>query len=276
MTLTATWIAGDPGSDQLWMASDSRISDAHGRLIDEGAKLYELPIVSRSPSAAGFFDEQTFGTTVGLLCAGSTLIFQQVYSTLVPTLGNLIGTNSIPTLEEVAQFVGRMTTLYTRSFGENRPRQARVSLVVGGRDPITGKLAAYELAPDLDSDGLISFNARAVDFEGDQVLFTGDLEAIGEATSRLEIIRAAPAPGRPYERAALNVIRELALDERYATVGGDVQIGCTTGSAFRRFATISPLSAGQPAAQMKLNDIDLEALGNVGPCAVGISGMISP
>lgn len=90
---------------------------------------------------------------------------------------------------------------------------------------------------------MLSFSARAVDFGGDQVLFTGDREATDEATKRPEMMRAAPEPGRPYEQAALNVIRELTLDERFATVDGDVQIGCTTGSVFRRLATVSPSAA---------------------------------
>lgn len=258
------------------MAADSRISDGQGRLIDEGAKLYELPVVSRSPSATGFFDEQTFATSIGFLCAGSTLIFQQVYSTLVPTLGNLIGVGSIPSLEDVAQFVGRLATLYTRSLGANRPHVGRVGLIVGGRDPRTSNLAAYELVPDLDPGGLMWYRARAVDLRGNQVRFLGDRGATEEAEQRLHLIRSAPGPGRPYDRAALNVIREIALDSRFPSVGGDVQIGCTTGSTFRRFATVSPDLAGESAAQMKLNNIDLNTLGSVGPCAVGIGGMISP
>jgi len=41
MTLAAVWCSYEtPQAPTLWMASDSRIGDAHGALIDEGIKLF--------------------------------------------------------------------------------------------------------------------------------------------------------------------------------------------------------------------------------------------
>lgn len=275
MTLTATWIGDHAAGRRLWMASDSRISDADGVLFDAGAKLFELPLVSRSPSSTGFFDRATFATSLGLLCAGSTLIFQHVYATLVPTLGNLIGMDSVPSLQQVADFVGRMTTVYTRALGAHRPRNAVVDLVLGGLDPVTAELQAFELAPERGEEGLVAFFPRAVDLQGGRVRFGGDATAIRAATESLDRVRADPGPGRPFERAALNVIREVSQDDQFPTVGGDVQVGCTIQADFRRFATVTTSGPGSPA-QMRLNNIDLHALGGVGPCALGVPGMFSP
>jgi hypothetical protein len=276
VTLTATWINSESSSCSLWMASDSRISDAHGRLLDQGVKLFELPVVTRTPGASGFFDKIQLETSFGLVCSGSTLIFQQVYATLVPTLGNLAGLEPVPSLGDVAGLIARMTTLYARSLGETRPHGAFASLVLAGVDPVTAAPEAFELSPSADASGRIYFDPQPVDLSDDVVLFTGDTQAVREAQDRLIAFRAAPEPGRPYHRAALNVIRELALDDQFATVGGDVQIGYTMGPKFHRVATVTPISPGQAAAQRRLNNVDIDELGPVGPCGIGLDGMVSP
>jgi hypothetical protein len=68
----------------------------------------------------------------------------------------------------------------------------------------------------------------------------------------------------------------LALDDQFATVGGDVQIGYTVGPKFHRVATVTPITPGQAQAQRRLNNVDIDALGSVGPCAIGLDGMVSP
>ena len=71
MTLAAVWCSyEDPEAPCLWMASDSRISDGLGTLIDEGIKLYEVPVVCRQPGTAGFFDRLSFATAIGMVGAG--------------------------------------------------------------------------------------------------------------------------------------------------------------------------------------------------------------
>jgi hypothetical protein len=60
MTLLAVWCA----EERLWMASDSRLSDGGGPLIDEGVKIFELPVVCRAFSEqAGFFPDVYFATS---------------------------------------------------------------------------------------------------------------------------------------------------------------------------------------------------------------------
>jgi hypothetical protein len=276
MTITATWINSESEVLSLWMASDSRISDAHGRLMDEGVKLFELPVVCRGPGPSGFFDHPYFDITFGLVCSGSTLIFQQVYATLVPLLGSLAGFGQAPSLSDVAALVGRTTTTYTRSLGETRPHGAVASLVVAGVDPVDSRLRAFELSPTTDSEGLIDFVPRQVELADSRVLFTGDSVAVERAEERLSALRAEPVPSRPYHRAALNVIRELAVAEDLATVGGDVQIGFTAGRDFRRVTTVTPITHGESAAQRRLNNVDVDQLGTVGPCSLSMMGMVSP
>lgn len=115
------------------MASDSRISAEKDRLIDEGVKVFEIPVVCRGAGPDGFFDQKYFEGTIGLACAGGTLVFQNVYGTLVPMLGNLISPpRAIPSVGDIADLIGRLMTLYVRSLGARRPDAHQVSIVVGG------------------------------------------------------------------------------------------------------------------------------------------------
>lgn len=54
VTLGAIWLNDEqPESPRLWMATDSRISDEVGSLIDEGIKLYELGTMHGALLACG-------------------------------------------------------------------------------------------------------------------------------------------------------------------------------------------------------------------------------
>ena len=90
MTLVAAWLNYEsPGSPTLWMASDSRIALQGQTLIDAGVKVYEIPVIVRSPSASGFFEDVALATTIGVGCAGNTLVFQNVCQTLTSAFANL-------------------------------------------------------------------------------------------------------------------------------------------------------------------------------------------
>jgi hypothetical protein len=73
MSLLSAWI---PQEDQprIWIASDSRLSDDERILMNEGVKIFEVPIVCRRPGTSGHFDTVDFATTVGLGCVGGSLI----------------------------------------------------------------------------------------------------------------------------------------------------------------------------------------------------------
>ena len=231
------------------MASDSRVSDSHGVLIDEGVKLYELPVICRKPGPSGFFDTPFFGTTIGLACAGGTLVYQQVYATLVPIFANLAGNgSSIPSVAGLAAFIGAITAEYVRSLGSRRSAEAAaVSVVVAGhfegRPP-----EAFQLKPNTENhpEGLITFTEQALDFTSNRV------------------------------RAPLNVVRALINDSDVATIGGEVQIGLSNGVGFHRVTTVVPAPGQAPRALQLLNAIDLDSLPPVGPCWPALPGMISP
>jgi hypothetical protein len=273
VTLGAIWLNDEePESPRLWMATDSRISDEAGSLIDEGIKLYEVPVVCRRPGPSGFFDTPFFTTSIGVIGAGGTLVYQQVCGTLVPILGNLISTQrAVLSIGDIASLAGVVATHYVRSLGTRRPHDAaKVTLVIGGESVNSG-IRAYRLSPDIPEDGLLTFAVQPLDLQPRVVHFIGD--KTDDARTRLQELVRKDEPGASKYRAALNVIREFINDADHPTIGGDVQIGFTTGRGFRRVASVVPDDAN---ALRLLNSIDLDSLPAVGPCDIGIEGMVSP
>jgi hypothetical protein len=276
MTLAAVWCSYEtPGSPTLWMASDSRISDARGRVIDEGIKLYEVPVVCRRPNATGFFDVPYIASAIGMVGAGGSLVYQHVYGTLVPVLGNLIHPEgAVPSTQDLASVVDRVTTTYVRSLGQVRPDEAmRITILVGGQTP--GRPPeAYRLAPRIGAEGMVEYPPESLTLSPTDVHFIGS--HIDQAQALWEEFVERDEPGASRHRAALNVIRALIDDPQAETIGGEVQIGHLVGPAFRRVASVVPVPDGAPEARMLLNSIDLADLQPVGPCAIGLQGMISP
>ena len=245
-------------------------------LLEQGVKLFELPLAVYRPGPDGFFDQPYFETSIGLACAGSTLVFQQVYATMVPVLSKLGGAGEVPMLADVASFVGRLTTSYVRALGATRPHSAMANLTVAGACPSTGSLEAYELSASLDPDGMWQFVPSPVNLADDRVHFAGDQVAVEKAQRLLISYRESPVPGAPYHRAALNTIRDLIESDDSSSVGGDVQMAFTIGHRMRRVATTTPVKRGAPEAQTKLNNMSLDAMGEVGPCFPILVSMACP
>jgi hypothetical protein len=137
MTILATWHS----EERLWIASDSRLSDGGGTLIEEGVKIFELPVVCRGPSAAqsGFLEDVYHASRVGLACGGSSLLYHQIHANLLALLGNLIGARgAVPSLGQIADFTAEVATQYVRSLGLRLPDSAdQLQLLIGGWCPVT-------------------------------------------------------------------------------------------------------------------------------------------
>jgi hypothetical protein len=105
-------------------------------------------------------------------------------------------------------------------------------------------------------------------------VFLGSATAL--AFELYEQIAAADQPGASRTRAPLNVIRRLIDDPEQPSIGGDVQVGFTVGSDFHRVRTVRPIPGQEPRAAFWLNAICTDELSQVGPCAIGLMGSVSP
>lgn len=268
MTILSTWVDSAENPQTLWMASDSRVSDGRGILMDHGVKVFELPVISRAAGDSGFFDRPYFVGHYGLGCAGSTLAFQNMYATAVPLLGNLIGTGDRwPSLREIAEFVAGITNQVVSAIGGRRGvHAASVSAVICGVCAVNSRYAAFHLRPEFDAENTYTgISVNHVDLTQPQFY--------GDCVENARLLHAAMETTDGDDRRPLRVIKELIADETAETIGGDIQIGHTIGHHFNRVSTLSPVMQGEPAAVLRMNGIALDELPAIGPCAVGISGM---
>ena len=273
MTLTAVWVnREEPEAPRLWMTADSRISDETGPLVDQGNKLFVVPVVCREPDPQGFYTTPFFTQTVGLMCFGGSLIYNNVYASVVPLVTSLIGgpQTAPPSLEELADVVGTLLTEYVRELGIRRgPAAARVGMVVGGFCARHSAFEAHELRPGVDRNDLVMFARQGLGLTEGEVHFFGD--ALPDARASLERRRGKAAHPIVSERAPQRVVEELVASSQHATIGGDVQLGFTVGMNFQRVATTRSGPGARTTSYM--NNIDIDAIGHVGPCAIGMTAM---
>jgi hypothetical protein len=259
----------------IWVATDSRISGHAGVLLDEGGKLFSLPVVCRRPDDRGWFDIPYFAQEIGLACVGGSLIYQQVYACLIPVLSNLISMNAmIPSQEDIAGAVARVTTRYVASLGQRDPSAHRVRLVLVGHCALHERQEACELTPMFESGLFRQFDVQALGLEEGATRFFGDHVDDAQKALTDERERADADHSILWHRAPIDVLKKFIADPERNTIGGDVQLGYVRGMSFTRVTTVAPRFAGQSEACMRLNNIDLDEIGSVGPCQIGLAGMI--
>jgi hypothetical protein len=272
--LVVVWLNEETqDSPAVWMVSDSRISSDGATPIDEGAKLFSLPIVCRGPDRSGHFTEPYFAQSIGMAGVVHALIYHHVYATLVPILNGLIGApDSVPSLEDIAATVAKITTVYVASLGQNRRSDAhQVTLSLDGYCILHARYEAYRCAARFSDAMFERFEAVPLDLDGGRPHFFGDHIEVAHAA--VENQRSEDPPPIVWHRSPQFVVRRFIEDPQYTTIGGDLQIGRAAGLSFVRGSTASPRVHGEPEVVLRVNNIDLEQVGMVGPCMIGITGM---
>jgi len=284
VSLVAVWL-NEESQPSIWVAADSRITGDLGVLLDEGGKLFTLPVICRKPGDEGFFSVPYFTQQVGVACVGGALIYQQVYTCAIPILSNLIGLDgNYPGLEHIAAAmcsrhiaaaVARITTRYVSSLGEKGYSKAHhVKLVLVGYCAVHERLEAHLLSSVFEEQMFARFEAQPLPLDPNDPQFFGDkVEAAREALA-LERHRVKDEIPILWHRAPTRIVRQFIEDDQYPTIGGDVQFGYILGSDFIRATTVAPKVHGQRPAAMRLNNIDLDEIGEVGPCMIGLTGML--
>lgn len=272
MSLVAIWRNDERARSSIWVASDSRISHDGTPLIDEGGKIFSLPVLCRRPGDEGFFDVPYFAQTVGLACVGGSLVYQHVHACLIPILSNLAGFEAAPAMEDIAATAANVTSKYAQSLGRNRPEAAlKVTLAVVGACPLHARQEAYRIEPVIIEGLFQGFAPSPINLDGGVVEFLGD--RADEAGEALVAARASADHPIAWHRAPARVVRRFIDDPAYPSIGGDVQLGIVGDIGFTRLMTVVPRVVGEPAASMRINNIDIGDLGPVGPCQIAMTGM---
>lgn len=282
MTCVMVWRNREPGQDDLWATSDTRISKPSqsseaGILTEEVPKIYSLPIRCFKPTPGprgGGFDLQCYGGSLGFAIAGSTLIAQSTILAVAPLLGHLGTLGELPTMEEIAFFVSTFAQRYMTSVNLNSSvgSESKSEIAVFGRCPKSGLLEAFVVRPARTSDG-VQLRTSSFDLTpDDSILFLGDRK--NEMRERVDAIRASHEPGtlawwRSPRKALIAAIEEGA----FPSIGGGEQLGITTGGEFNLYMPVNIRRDGSRDGVFTWLGVELKPFGLLGPCFLGLPGM---
>jgi hypothetical protein len=179
MTAIAIWcnheIEENPG---LWIAADSLVSSGGSKLINDGAKVFALPIICSSAGKNGFFTERYYEHTYGYCFAGDTLLDQNAYLSLVPLLSNLFSSISyIPSLADVGRYVHAYLSHTYDDCKAGRAGNAVFEAALFGHCSITNTLSAYHFFLKTNESGVFEVNCQSYDnMHEKEFLYLGDSE----------------------------------------------------------------------------------------------------
>lgn len=155
----------------------------------------------------------------------------------------------------------RPLTHYTRSLGELRPQAvSNLFMIVRGADSVSGQPVAYERHADSSAGEGIRYRPESLDLSLGTVEFRGSADAVARATE----LWSRREPGISARSDVMSVLRTVAKDDNIPSVGGGLQLGYTHGLHFRRVAHAVPLVPEETDATIRLNNVDVFALGTFG------------
>ncbi|HET9359883.1 MAG TPA: hypothetical protein VFO58_09035 [Vicinamibacterales bacterium] len=278
MTAIAIWLNDEePKHPTLWIVADSRISGASAApLIEDGAKIFSLPVVCRAPGQDGFFSRISYTHSFGYCFAGSTLMGQNAYLALVPLLGNLAArADYVPSMADVASYVHRYLLHTFDDFKSKVGESAMFEVAIFGHCGRTNRLTAFHVEPGRDEAGTWTLKcSEREDIQVGHPLYLGADKS--RMMERFAAALGSAAPGRPLSRMPRYVIQDCISDESLPSIGGDVQLGIANSFGFRALALVKPRVYGKPEAYISYlgRELtpDLAQLGEAlvaGPAMVG-------
>jgi hypothetical protein len=272
MTAIAIWLNNEsPQSPGLWVVADSLISSAGSTpLLEDGAKIFALPVVCRVPGREGFFTYVNYVHSFGYCFAGSTLMGQNAYLALLPLLGNLVVRSGyVPSLADVARYVHAYLLRTFDDFKGRAGEGAMFEAALFGYCHRTRLLSAFHIEPRLENRMWTLACTERPDIRSGHLLYLGDekdrmKDSFATASASEEV------PGRPLSRMPRHVIQDCIRDESFPSIGGDLQLGIADAYGFRPFALVKPRVEGAPAAYVSYLGRELTAdLAFVGEAKVG-------
>lgn len=263
MTCVAIWY--EAFDKILWAAGDTRTTNhLNVRLSDASPKIFPLTIKCLTPSSSGFFDDVRLTRTLGFAFAGSTFPALQTYSALNAALQHMIGLPEfpLPSMADISMLAGRIGTRYLTE------TLAPFEMSVFGCCPATNTLQIFHL--EWNSTHLI-FGLRffSATTSATPLLLGSHKSEISEAISEMDA-----STDYALKRTPLKVINRIIKQERFADIGGRIQIGTTFGRDFILKSFMERVGDGPQLGMYFLGlDVDRE-LGQVGAFKVAPAGTI--
>lgn len=270
MTIAVVWLE----DGQLWAAADTRISSAANQdsntpqvLSDNGPKLFKIPIIVKGPGPSGFFDQVVLSTAIGFAYAGSMQTAMATHALVSSVFQSLIcPQEEVPSFKELVAFVESMAQKYIREWGRLSPSNCDFSVILFGFCHVNRQLTAYTLVPRSGSTPRI-LTCRWEDLTETIAIGSGK----DKFNDELKYLRLEGDEFSRRGRLPMLAVEKMVSSHARVDVGGGLQLAWATPTAVELVARCSPLIPGEPAAKISFLGIDMNELGTVGPCSIGIA-----
>jgi hypothetical protein len=261
--------------DELWCASDSRISNDTTTLTDSGAKIFPISVHCQTLNKLGEWEE--FGVfKFGFAYAGSTLSALNSLALSSACTQNLCmknGTKEPPSLESIVNLFQKISEYYIRDISsrnigsESNINQYFFESFIFGFCPKEKEYRAFALKPKIDKGSFLLqkeiVNVKPLTFY-----------PIGSGTSSFvnlsrELDNTHPDPG------VLSTLKELLNRETIRDVGGYFQIGVSSRKGFNLIPILD--DAGEGNCNVSFLGWDVAKIGSgenftIGPRAIELTG----
>lgn len=229
MTVAVLWYRQN--LDELWCASDSRISRGDVTTTDSGPKVLPIPVVCHK-SLGGPNYVRSYTHSFGFAFAGSTLAAVSTHALVTACTQNLATGEDLrtpPSLEKVAELFRTVAEYYiadmsARGTGTSNPTAFFFDAFIYGFCPVKNTYAAFGIAPNIQGPQLKVLKAT-------MNLSPGFFHPIGSGSDTFvalneEIKHTHQNPG------VIVTLREMLEREPVSTVGGHFQIGVAHREGF--------------------------------------------
>lgn len=276
MTSIVIWKNDEsPLNPNLWVVADSRVSNDNRKLIDDATKIFQLPIIIKSPGKDGFFSNIYFQYSFGYCFAGSTLMGQNSYLSLLPLLSNLVSVESdIPSLREISNYALNYFQKTFVEYLEVHTINAMFEASIFGYCHVEKKLQAAHFYPTSKNEGMrITLKMENFD-NGTSFLYLGDEKDLMK-DKIYKYMEQKTEPGRPNSRAPRYAIEDAINDDSLKTIGGDIQLGIANSNGFEFYKICKPYEQGKPESYISYLGRELTPeLSIIGKTRVGGYSMI--
>jgi hypothetical protein len=273
MTAILSWFNQEEGTlPYIITVGDTKISGGEGTLTLEGAKVLELPIKCKDLTTPS--QEVYFTSSIGFAFAGSTLVGLNVYcylQTIFANLGGLKQQNKLPDYKSICSKAKEVLLLYTTSI------RSISELLLFGFCPKFKNPFICTIKPKSTANG-IDYDIEIKDRFSDEieVLLIGDKKEDIKQLVDDEISKQTIKHSLNYWRAPAKVLREIIEQNKFETIGGNLQLATVNSFKFDTYSVVVPIKGQEPKATMKFRNFDVfDGIGKpVGECMVSINGMM--
>jgi hypothetical protein len=153
-----------------------------------------------------------------------------------------------------------------RNYAQRWPKHWRFVTIIVGWCNVNRTLEAYQLIPGLDTRVVVK--SKRLDVSQPVAIGTG----VKDFTDKLNSLRDREGPSGKAVPPLLAVEALVAGDVR-EDVGGDIQLGYATSNGFQILSRSRPVISGKPEARRTFLGLDINELGDVGSCRVGMPAL---